>query len=419
MPEERPLEGAPWLDAPASRRVLGALEAAGREARFVGGCIRDQLLGRTAERPDLDVATQEVPERVLDLLGRAGIKAIPTGLGHGTVTALLGGQRFEITTLRCDVACDGRHALVAFTDDFRLDAARRDFTINAMSCDRAGHLFDYFGGRADLAAGRVRFVGEPATRIEEDRLRILRFFRFFAHHGRPPADPAALAAAGTAAAGLETLSGERIQIEMLKLLAAPDPLPALQLMAEMGVLAHVLPLAAGLDRLRRLIALAPEADPLVRLAALLRPDPAGAVWIANRWRLSRRDAERLQALTGSELPPLDRPARDHRRWLYQLGAGRFVDLARLAAAETGDDGGALGRAIAAAARWQPKTLPVGGADVLALGVPAGPAVGDLLAGLEAWWIEHDFEPDRDACLAELRRRVEPPASRQSTHTLGP
>lgn len=411
MPEERPLEGAPWLDAPASRRVFDALQASGREARFVGGCVRDHLLGRTAPRPDLDVATQEPPERVLRLLGDAGIKAIPTGLAHGTVTAVLGERRYEITTLRRDVACDGRHAEVAFTDDFRLDAARRDFTINAMSCDLGGRLFDDFGGRSDLAAGRVRFVGKPATRIAEDRLRILRFFRFFAHYGRPPADPPALAAAARAAGGIDALSGERVQVEMLKLLAAESPLPTLRLMVETGVLAQVLPMPAGLDRLERLIALAPDADPLLRLATLLRSNPAGAAWVTERWRLSRRDAERLEALTSRELPSLEAPAEEHRRWLHRLGADHFVDLARLAAAERGDARDGLEQAVAAAERWWPQTLPVGGADVLALGVPAGPAVGDLLAGLEAWWIERDFAPDRQACLAELHRRVGDPEPR--------
>src|SRR5690606_6891995 len=191
--DERPLAGQPWLRAASSRRVLAALEADGRPARFVGGCVRDGLLGRAVEG-ELDLATPERPQQVIRLLERAGLPAIPTGLAHGTVSTIADGRHFEITTLRRDVATDGRHAEVEFTDDFAADAARRDFTINAMSCDRAGRLFDYFGGRADLAAGRVRFVGDPAARIAEDYLRILRFFRFFAHYGRPPADPAALAA---------------------------------------------------------------------------------------------------------------------------------------------------------------------------------------------------------------------------------
>ncbi|HEX6144176.1 MAG TPA: hypothetical protein VFZ01_15775, partial [Geminicoccaceae bacterium] len=191
---ERALAGQRWLGLDASRRVLDALEAEGRPARFVGGCVRDGLLGEADEQTDLDLATPEPPERVQDLLARARIRAVPTGYAHGTITAIIHPYRFEITTLRRDVRTDGRHAEVAFTDSFEADAARRDFTINAMSCDRTGRLFDYFGGRADLAAGRVRFVGEAARRIAEDHLRILRFFRFFARFGRPPPDPEALEA---------------------------------------------------------------------------------------------------------------------------------------------------------------------------------------------------------------------------------
>jgi poly(A) polymerase len=194
----RPLAGQSWLRARSSRRVLAALEADGQEARFVGGCVRDGLLGRSVE-DYIDLATPERPEQVIGLLERAGLPVIPTGLAHGTITTLADGRHFEITTLRRDVACDGRHAEVAFTDDFAADAARRDLTINAMSCDRAGRLYDYFGGRDDLAAGRVRFVGDAGARIAEDYLRILRFFRFFAHYGRPPAEAAALAACGAAA----------------------------------------------------------------------------------------------------------------------------------------------------------------------------------------------------------------------------
>ena len=227
---DRPLAAQAWLRAPASRRVLAALGADGHAARFVGGCVRDGLLGLPDVGRELDVATPERPDQVIRLLERAGLPAIPTGLAHGTVTTLADDRRFEITTLRRDVACDGRHAEVEFTDDFALDAARRDFTINAMSCDAAGRLYDYFGGRADLAAGRVRFVGDAAARIAEDYLRILRFFRFFAYYGRPPADAEALAACGAAAPELRRLSGERIQAEMVRLLevarsltrAAPD-----------------------------------------------------------------------------------------------------------------------------------------------------------------------------------------------------
>ena len=313
-------------------------------------------------------------------------------------------RRFEITTLRRDVATDGRHASVAFTDDFEADAARRDFTINAMSCDRDGRLFDYFGGRADLAAGRVRFVGPAAARIAEDFLRILRFFRFLAHYGRLPADAEALQACAAAAPAIAQLSGERVQAEMRKLLAAKDPLPALALMAETGVLAQVVPGTPDRDRLARLLALAPQADWLLRLAALLRGQTSAAGEVASRWRLSSRDADRLSALTGDPLPPLRAIPAARRHALHRLGAERYADLVHLAAAEdpSGDAGAALAEALAESAGWQPKTLPVTGHDIMALGVPAGPAVGRVLAEVEDWWIAKDFRPGHAACLAQAR-----------------
>jgi poly(A) polymerase len=405
---ERPLAGQPWLRAPSSRRVLACLEANGRPARFVGGCVRDGLLGRQV-KDEIDLATPERPEEVIRLLERAGLRAIPTGLAHGTISTIAHGRRFEITTLRRDVAPDGRHAEVEFTDDFVADAARRDFTINAMSCDRAGRLYDYFGGRADLAAGRVRFVGDPAARIAEDYLRILRFFRFFAHYGGPPADLAALAACAAAAPELRRLSGERIQAEMTRLLEAADPLPALGLMVETGVLGHVIPGAVALDRLARLLEVAPDADALVRLAALLRPPPADpdvAEQVAASWRLANRDAARLRAMTLEPLPDFGASPRARARDLHRLGADRYADLVQIAAAEgAGDLRTALADVLAAARSWRPRRLPVGGDDILALGVPASPQVGAILRALEAWWVAHDFAPDRAACLAEARRLV--------------
>jgi poly(A) polymerase len=409
--EARPLAGQAWLCAPASRTVLAALEANGCPARFVGGCVRDGLLGLPDTEREIDLATPELPEQVIRLLEAAGLPAIETGRAHGTVTTLADGRRFEITTLRRDVACDGRHAEVAFTDDFRIDAARRDFTINAMSCDGAGRLYDYFEGRADLAAGRVRFVGEAAARIAEDYLRILRFFRFFAYYGRPPADPEALAACRAAALELRRLSGERIQAEMLRLLAAQSPLPALRLMAEAAVLDQVIPGPVALERVARLIKVAPESEALVRLAALLRPPPAApetAGRVVERWHLSNRDADRLLALTASELPGLRASPAARRRDLHRLGKERYADLVRLQAADrAGDPALALAAALAAAAAWQQRSLPVDGHDIMALGVPAGPKVGALLAALEAWWVDHDFAPDQAACLAEARRLLAP------------
>jgi poly(A) polymerase len=407
MAHPRPLAGQAWLTAPSSRIVLAALEAGGRPARFVGGCVRDGLLGLPDTDREIDLATPELPEQVIRLLGAAGLPAIETGRAHGTVTTFADGRRFEITTLRRDVACDGRHAEVAFTDDFRVDAGRRDFTINAMSCDGAGRLYDYFEGRADLVAGRVRFVGEAAARIAEDYLRILRFFRFFAYYGRPPADAEALAACRAAAPELRRLSGERIQAEMLRLLAAPAPLPALRLMAETGVLDQVIPGPVALARLARLIEVAPESEALVRLAALLRPpptEPEAAGSVVERWHLSNRDADRLLALAARALPGLRASPAARRRDLHRLGKDLYADLVRIAAAErAGDPARGLAEALSAAAAWQLKSLPVSGHDIMALGVPAGPKLGALLAALEAWWADRDFAPDQAACLAEARR----------------
>ena len=345
---DRPLAAQAWLRAPASRRVLAALGAGGHAARFVGGCVRDGLLGLPDVGRELDVATPERPDQVIRLLERAGLPAIPTGLAHGTVTTIADDRPFEITTLRRDVACDGRHAEVEFTDDFALDAARRDFTINAMSCDAAGRLYDYFGGRADLAAGRVRFVGEAAARIAEDYLRVLRFFRFFACYGRQPADGEALAACRAAAPELRRLSGERIQTEMMRLLGAEEPVPALRLMVETGVLGEVIPGPVALERLARLIELAPESDSLLRLAALLRPPPAGsaaAEKVVDRWRMANRDAARLLAITADPLPDLNATPSERARDLHRLGAERYVDLIRIAAADAGDSGAALADAL--------------------------------------------------------------------------
>lgn len=406
-----PLAGAPWLGAPATRRVLQALTAGGQPARLVGGCVRDGLLGRMTPGRELDLATPELPDRVMELLAAARLKPVPTGLAHGTVSTVLDGQHFEITTLRRDVACDGRHAEVEFTADFAADAARRDLTINAMSCDGEGRLFDYFNGQADLAAGCIRFVGRAAERIAEDYLRILRFFRFYAHYGRPPPDAEALEAVATAAPELARLSGERIQAEMLRLLEAADPLPALDLMIATGVLRHALPAEVAPDRLAGLLAAAADADPLLRLAALLRP-PADTTALATRWRFSRRDADRLATLTTSAPPALAASPAERRRALHRLGAATYRDLARLAAAAQPDPA-ALAEALAAADAWQPRKLPIGGDDLIALGVPPGPRLGALLDALEDWWVAHDFTPDHAACLAYAKALIaanEPPVA---------
>ncbi|MDW8340757.1 MAG: CCA tRNA nucleotidyltransferase [Geminicoccaceae bacterium] len=401
--DARPLARARWLDAPESRELLDALEAEGKQARFVGGCVRDTLLDPDLDPEDLDLATQERPERLLQRLPLLGFHVVATGLKHGTVTVIRGRRRYEITTLRRDVACFGRHAEVEFSDDFQEDAARRDFTINAMSCDRTGRLYDYFGGREDLFAGRIRFVGEPEQRIREDFLRILRFFRFYARFGRAPAEPAALSACRKLAFGLDRLSGERIRGELERLLQAPGAVAALRLMVESEVGARIFPVAPDLERLERLRALAPAADWLLCTAALLRGrlDEAGALRFAARLRLSNRERDRLSALLTAELPDPRAPRGVHERLAYRLGLALWADLLRLAAVERGTDPALLETRLRELAGFVPPRFPLGGRDLLARGIPTGPRVGRLLEAVRRWWEDEGFRPDRAACLARL------------------
>jgi poly(A) polymerase len=393
----------PWMKAAPTRALLKALGNAGIAARFVGGCVRDALLGRPIA--DVDLATPARPEEVVAALEKARIKAVPTGIEHGTVTAVFNTaappRHFEITTLRRDVETYGRRARVAFDADWAEDAARRDFTINAIYLDPDGTVHDPVGGLADLAAHRVRFVGEPARRIAEDVLRVLRYYRFEARFGTGTGDDAARAACRDAAPLLAGLSAERVAQELLRLLAVPDPLPALRMMTEDGVLAAILPEAIRLDRLQRLIALEPQPDPLRRLAALIAVDAEGAVALAERLRLSNAERDRL---TGLAPPwPLD-PKGDVRRQrlaLYRLGAERYRDLALLLAADGAMDPSRLAELLALAAAWKPPHFPLKGRDVTALGIAPGKRVGELLAAVREWWEAGDFTADREACFARL------------------
>ncbi len=372
---------AAWMREPDIARIVQALGA----CRFVGGAVRDALAGQAVH--DIDIATPEEPPETVRRLEAAGLQTRTYGIDHGVVLAIGKRRVCEVATLRRDVETDGRRAVVAWTRDWRADAARRDFTVNAMSVSPEGRLFDYFGGRADLAAGTVRFVGDPERRIREDVLRVLRFFRFTARFGTLPGDPASLEAAVRLAPMMDTLSGERLRAEMLGLLAAPDPAPVTALMAAHGVFRPILPAAERTDRLARTVAaetrLGERPDPARRLAALLaRPDP-------GRLRLSAAEAERLKALAESK--PLDRAT------LYREGRARFLDRLLLAG---GDEAGA---ALLAGA--PPPPFPLAGRDLRARGIPAGPALGRLLRELEDWWIDRAFRPDRAACLAELERRL--------------
>lgn len=395
------LEAADWLVDPATVAVLDALETAGGAGcvRVVGGAVRNALMGRPVD--DVDLATTLRPDQVMAALGAAGLKAVPTGLAHGTVTAVSGGRGFEITTLRRDEATDGRRAEVAFTDDWAEDAARRDFRLNALYANREGRVFDPTGeGVADALAGRVVFVGDPARRIAEDYLRILRFFRFSAWYGDGAPDAAGLKACTAGRDGLARLSAERVSKELLKLLAAPDPRPVLAAMDEAGVLGAILPEAVVTDRFGRLVEGCD--DPLLRLAAMLPDDPAIAAGVAARLRLSNAQRDRLVAVTDPTVPvgPGLAPAA-LRAALYRLGRGTVRDRLRLAEAGAG---AATDGTSALVETWPIPRLPVGGADLARLGVPPGPATGELLRAFEAGWIADDFPADGHE--ARLRQLIE-------------
>lgn len=414
------LSPQPWMEAAETRAVVAALTADGADVRFVGGCVRDSVLHRPIK--DIDIATHDAPEKVVALLERAGIRVIPTGLAHGTVTAVVGKVHYEITTLREDVETFGRHAKVAFTDDWTTDAARRDFTMNAMCADPQGRIYDPFNGLADLGAGIVRFVGDPMRRLEEDVLRLLRFFRFFAHYGRPPLEPQALAACRRMAPQLSRLSGERVAGELIRLMQAPDPAGVLLAMHSNGVLEHILPEARAFGALkvlswlesRALIRPHVEVDAIRRLGVVLETDAAGVAAIGERLKLSGQQVTRLSAIAVPQVPVgRDMDDTAARRALRRVGGDVFRDLVLTGwARERALEGRTCVAATAQWTRlldmadcWQPVALPVRGADVLALGVPRGPSIGAFLSQVEQWWEERDYRPDRDACLDRLRQAV--------------
>lgn len=392
-------EPARWIDPPdfLARPALAAILAALLGARVVGGAVRDALAGRPVA--DIDVATPEPPARVTERLEAAGLRVVPTGLAHGTVTAVTGDGPVEITTLRRDEATDGRHAVVAFTADWRADAARRDFTINALSLRADGAVFDYFGGLADLAAGRVRFVGEAAQRIAEDYLRILRYFRFQARYGRIPPDAATAAALRAGVPGLARLSAERVWSELRRILVIPDPLAAVRLMAGLGVLAAVLP-GAEAEALAPLVAAGAPADPLLRLAALTPEDAAA---LGMRLRFANQEQARLETLRGGPVPAPGDPDDALRRVLADVPADMAVQRAWLAQARHGGEGwDALRARLAALER---PVFPLAGRDALALGAAPGPAIGAALAAVRDWWLAGGCRAGAAACREELARRL--------------
>jgi poly(A) polymerase len=415
------------MAAAETAQLFSALRQQGGTARYVGGIVRDALLAR--DLGDVDIACDLKPDICMAALEKAGIRVIPTGLQHGTVTAVINDYSYEITTLRVDVTTDGRHAEVAFTDNWLLDAKRRDFTFNALYCDPNGTIYDPFDGEADLRIGKVRFIGVAEDRIAEDYLRILRFFRFFAYFGRPPLDAIGAEACRKGAIGLRDISSERIRDEMFKLLRAKKPAATIGDMVGFSVLPVILPELSNIPRLRivewlETTALADPAigiDPLRRMAALFTSPETGdkaiahAARFARSLRLSNDEVERFSLMSAS-FRLIDNVMDDKRirRHLYHLGADAFRDAvimawgerAALSARPIPGENARWQHMLAQAHAWQAPQLPVKGRDILAAKlVPPGPLMGQLLRLAEEYWLENDMTPDHAALMAYMADHI--------------
>ena len=374
-----------------ARPLFKILDAEGKgQTRFVGGCVRDALLGRAVG--DVDLATELLPQKVVALLEAAGVRAVPTGIAHGTITARLQGRSFEITTLRVDVQTDGRHARVAFTRDWEADARRRDFTINALYADLDGTIYDPTNGVADAVAGRVRFIGDPHARIREDYLRILRFFRFYATHGKT-LNPEGCAACVQLRDGIKTLSAERVREELFKIFAAPKGVKALEVMKTQKILPCVLPVPVSVESYKRLgERLGSTGDALLCLGALL--DGNGAREVAAHLQLSKKQKRRLQNMQ-------ERPCGFSAQWdetharqaLYWRGRQAFEDQVFLEGAKW-----------LSVLDWEPPLFPISGADVESAGV-VGRRVGKILKNLEHWWVKKGFVK-KDDVMRQLRKIIQ-------------
>jgi poly(A) polymerase len=397
----RRLEPQPWMNS--AKRVMDALDTAQPGcARFVGGCVRNALLGEPVA--DIDIATQLTPDRVEQVMRAAGLAVHPTGIEHGTLTVVADHKPFEVTTLRRDVATDGRRAVVAFTTDWVDDAKRRDFRMNALYVDLNGVLHDPTGGGLDdVATRRIVFVGDPDTRIREDYLRILRFFRFQAWYGRDAPDAAGLEACGRLRVGLAGISAERIWIETKKLLAAPHPMPSLRAMEASGVLGQLFPEAKGLELLDRLVTLSRDggvaADPMQRMLALFWKDAGAVDAVVVRLKMSNDERDRLRWSARDDTPLDAATLPEVRAAIYSKDAQVVKDRAVLSLAESG---AAHWRTVLAEAEtWAPSTMPVTGADLLAAGFTSGPALGRALKKAEDAWIGSDFVLRREDLLRLL------------------
>jgi poly(A) polymerase len=413
---------APWLADKHLQRILAVLGEGGEEARVAGGAVRNALLGEPVA--DIDIATTVLPDETMRRGRAAGFKVVPTGKEHGTITLIAAGRPYEVTTLRADIETDGRHAKVSFGRDWRLDAERRDFTINGLFAEADGTVIDHVGGLADIESRTIRFIGDSQTRIREDTLRILRFFRFFAWYGRGRPDSAGLIACARAKDGVDHLSAERKWAEIKRLLSAPDPSRALLWMRQSGVLSRVLPETEkwGIDAIHALIRTEQDlgwpADPLLRLASLVPPDAARMTALAERLRLSNAEAQRLAAWAMAEpLAPAMTEATLAGR-LYRADSQAIVDRLRLSLAsargkavqETGSlmDAGGYARLLTYAETWTKPVFPIRGADLKDIGATDGPQLGALLKTLEKAWIESGFALDRETLLAQARDCLKQP-----------
>lgn len=398
---------ASWLKAKETQALIAALEAARPSgSRFVGGCVRNTLMGREVD--DIDVATQLTPDELTAVCAKAGFAAHPTGIEHGTVTVVVQGKPFEVTTLRRDVSTDGRRATVAFTDKWEEDAARRDFRMNALYASGEGEVFDPTGGGLDdVRTGRVIFIGDAHARIREDYLRILRFFRFNAWYARGPVDPQGLSACADLVAGLDQLSVERVWKEVKKLLAAPDPRAAWEGMTAIEARARALPEFDNETRLDALVSLEADlmlpVDATTRVAAALK-DQGAAKAFARRLKLSNDERDRLVAALGEDVKITSYMSlREMRRAIYRIGNAAFRDRVMLSWASAGAAKAQAWRALIAHAQmWKPPKLPLSGEEVMAAGVPAGPKVGEVMREVEAWWIDADFPDDKLSVIERLK-----------------
>lgn len=408
------IEHAEWLVRDETQAIFTALSAEGHGVRIVGGAVRNALMRVPVK--DVDFATTAVPHDVMRLARAAGLSAHPTGIDHGTITIVANHHPYEVTTLRRDIETFGRHASVTFTSDWREDAARRDFTINALYCDRDGAVIDPLGGYPDLVARRIRFIGAPADRIREDYLRILRFFRFTAEYAHGEPDPEGLAACVAHRDGLRRLSGERIRNEILRLLIAPGVVPALEVMNRAGILEVALQqqTTQELRTLARLAAIEAARrmppDPMLRLSALAAPDVPAAAALARQLKLSSAEAARLEAIAGgwSRVPAPDDEA-SLKALLYRVKPRLYTDFLLLAWARSrygdGPSDETRTRAQSLPERWQAPDMPFRGADLLARGIPPGRLVGEILESFESWWVSAGFPSDPDRQRIELQRII--------------